>query len=277
HEEIPEGRLPPVPEGPGVQGPVEGEPPEIPEGAEEEDPSAAPGEPAPEVPAAPMAPESPPEPPAPKKLLQPTPSSAAKWGWWRNSRVVPEPDAGAFTRHVVRFKDGVQLGPPRVERVWIGRAEGAQGSGYASSLPSPPAAPPAPSTLPALPEAIGTPEAWQIQEAWDRLSKPALVPVSIPGCAHLSYGSAAEACQDLRLAGGAGAPIVVVAVSSQGLARQAGVLPGFTLLALNGHDLKGGQLTLSGEELLPSLARSALGQTRLDFMDPTMPQSHLGV
>ena len=70
-----------------------------------------------------------------------------------------------------------------------------------------------------------------------------------------------------------GAPIVVVAVSSQGKARQSGVLPGFTLLALNGHDLKGGQLTLLGEELLPSLARSALGQTRLDFMDP-LPQSH---
>ncbi|CAE7692260.1 RBMS2, partial [Symbiodinium necroappetens] len=190
HEEIPEGRLPPVPEGPGVQEPVEGEPPQIPEGADQ-DPPAAPGEPtAPDAPAAPTAPESPPPPPAPKKLLQPTPSAAAKWGWWRNSRVVPEPDAGAFTRHVVRFKDGVQLGPPRVERVWLGTAEGAQGSGYASSLPKPPAAPPAPpapSTLPGLPEAIGSaPQAWQLQEVWDRLSKPALVPVSIPGCAHLS-------------------------------------------------------------------------------------------
>ena len=163
----------------------------MPEGPDQENPSAAPGEPtAPEAPEAPTAPESPPPPPVPKKLLQPTPSAAAKWGWWRNSRVVPEPDAGTFTRHVVRFKDGVQLGPPRVERVSMGTAEGAQGSGYASSLPSPPAAPPAPSTLPALPEAMGSavPKAWQLQEVWDRLSKPALVPVSIPGCAHLSRG-----------------------------------------------------------------------------------------
>ncbi|CAE7479124.1 olpB [Symbiodinium natans] len=271
-EEIPEGRLPPAPEDPASL--EQPEPtadlpelsPEPPEEPEELQPPAAP--------AAPTEPAAGDPPPPPRKLLQPTPNSDAtpRWGWWRNSRVAPEPRGEGITRHVVRFKDGVQLGPPRLERVWAGA--GAAHAGYAAATP--PAAPPAPA--PATPaygdlSRTGLPDAWQLHQVWERLSTPAVVPASIPGCAHLRYGTAGEACQDLRLAGGAGAPIVVVAVSSQGLARQAGVLPGFQLMALNGHDLKMGQLALHGEELLPSLARASLGQTRLDFMDPA-PQSH---
>jgi hypothetical protein len=72
----------------------------------------------------------------------------------------------------------------------------------------------------------------------------------------------------------AGSAIVVVSVSPQGWARHAGVLPGFRLLAVNGHDLsKAEHLNHQGEELLPSSARSSLGQLRLDFADP-IPQSH---
>ena len=37
-----------------------------------------------------------------------------RWGWWRLSRVAPEPEFEV--RHVVHYKDGVQLGPSRLER-----------------------------------------------------------------------------------------------------------------------------------------------------------------
>eukprot|EP00438_Fugacium_kawagutii_P025086 Skav212958 [mRNA] locus=scaffold3901:38687:41155:+ [translate_table: standard] len=37
-----------------------------------------------------------------------------RFGWWRLSRVAPEPDFEV--RHVVHYKDGVQMGPARLER-----------------------------------------------------------------------------------------------------------------------------------------------------------------
>ena len=145
-EEIPEGRLPPAPEDPASL--EQPEPtadlpelsPEPPEEPEELQPPAAP--------AAPTEPAAGDPPPPPRKLLQPTPNSDAtpRWGWWRNSRVAPEPRGEGITRHVVRFKDGVQLGPPRLERVWAGA--GAAHAGYAAATP--PAAPPAPAPATSL-------------------------------------------------------------------------------------------------------------------------------
>ena len=49
-----------------------------------------------------------------------------RWGWWRLSRVAPEPEFEV--RHVVHYKDGVQLGPSRLER--------RPRSGYAASKAS---------------------------------------------------------------------------------------------------------------------------------------------
>ncbi|CAJ1450240.1 unnamed protein product [Effrenium voratum] len=253
-DEIPEGRLPPAPP-PPLPPPLE-LPLPVPEVATSDAPEA-PGAPqAPEATA--PAPEAPPEAPKPPEATAPEAPEPEppRWGWWRSQavRVMPEPEL----RQVVWYKDGVQMGVPVLQM----HRPGSRSSRAPMEEQQEPR------------EAFAD---WQHRKISELMTNPSEPPPAIPGCSHLSYSSAAAAAQDLRLAGGAGAPIVVVAVATQGPARNAGVLAGFQLLALNGRDFtKAPWLHSRGDELLPSLARNATSarlEVRMDFLDPA-PRSH---
>lgn len=168
-----------------------------------------------------------------------------------SASAAPSLVSASSVRAVQRYKDGLPLGPTRLERITVPLCQSS-----VSSVTLPLVSPP------------------EIAKATIRSFGAAGTAASAAGAAgwcRVSYSSAGAAAIDLLLEGGGGGPVFVAKLQSGGQAQAAGVAPGFRLLALNGD--KQGFETAPGAELLPTLLRLRHGEVTMEFLN-SAPQVH---